>query len=97
MQSRPVIARSPDVAAYLRKYPVGAVFASGEVIEDGTNRFEAVRALVERCQAASRVPLLVGADLKNGCGDVLPGLTALPGPWPWAPLMIRSWPNATGR
>lgn len=76
------IARSPDVAAYLREYPVGAVFAGGEVIEDGTNRFESVRALVESCQAASRVPLLVGADLENGCGDVLPGLTPLP--WPMA-------------
>lgn len=76
------IARSPDVAAYLEKYPVGAVFAGGEVIEDGTNRFEAVRALVDRCQASSRVPLLVGADLENGCGDVLPGLTPLP--WPMA-------------
>ena len=76
------IARSPDVAAYLREYPVGAVFAGGEVIEDGTNCFESVRALVERCQAASRVPLLVGADLENGCGDVLPGLTPLP--WPMA-------------
>lgn len=76
------ISRVSDLSACLGERPVGAIFAGGEVIEDGSNRFEHVREVVQACQQASAVPLLVGADLENGCGDVLPGLTPLP--WPMA-------------
>ncbi|MCC5836041.1 MAG: hypothetical protein JJU20_15040 [Opitutales bacterium] len=71
-----------DIERFIRKYPVGGIFVGGEVIEDGSNSFESVRKSVEECQKASSVPMLVSADLENGCGDVIPGLTSLP--WPMA-------------
>jgi len=71
-----------DIKGFFARHPIGAIFAGGEVIEDGTNRFESVRETVAACQTASSLPLLVSADLENGCGDVIPGLTPLP--WPMA-------------
>lgn len=71
-----------DINRFFAEYPIGAIFAGGEVIEDGTNRLQSVRDAVAQCQAASAIPLLVSADLENGCGDVIPGLTPLP--WPMA-------------
>jgi beta-N-acetylhexosaminidase len=69
-----------DLPAFFERNPIGAIFAGGEVIEDGTNRFDHVQQAVAACQQASRIPLLVAADLENGGGDVIPGLTALPSP-----------------
>lgn len=93
------VGRDKDLDAFFREYPVGGVFAGGEVIEDGTNSFEHVRDTVAACQAACKVPLLVSADLENGCGDVMPGLTPLP--WPMAlgaagdPALARKYAEAT--
>ncbi len=69
-----------DLAAFFEANPVGGIFAGGEVIEDGSNRFEHVRETVDACQQASPYPLLVSADLENGGGDIIPGLTPLPFP-----------------
>lgn len=69
-----------DLESFWQQYPVGGIFGGGEVISDGTNRFEHVAASAKRCQELSKVPLFVAADLENGCGDVIPGLTPLP--WP---------------
>lgn len=71
-----------DLETFFQNNPVGAIFAGGEVIEDGSNQFDHVRRAVAACQEASRIPLLVAADLENGGGDVIPGLTPLP--WPMA-------------
>lgn len=83
-----------SIPDFFAKYPVGAIFAGGEVIEDGSNRFERVREIVAECQASSALPLLVSADLENGCGDVIPGLTPLP--WPMA-LGASEDPDLAGR
>src|SRR5690606_18107513 len=65
---------------FLEKYPIGAVFVGGEVIEDGSNKLDWVQKRVEQLRRFSRVPLLISADLENGGGDVIPGLTPLPAP-----------------
>jgi len=65
---------------FLERYPIGAIFVGGEVIEDGSNHFDWVRERVEQIRRFSRVPILVSADLENGGGDVIPGLTPLPYP-----------------
>lgn len=65
---------------FLELYPVGGIFVGGEVIEDGSNTFEWIRERVAQVARYSRYPLLVSADLENGGGDVIPGLTPLPFP-----------------
>jgi len=69
-----------DLAAFLEQYPIGGVFVGGEVIEDGSNRLDWVQERVARIREATQIPLLVSADLENGGGDVIPGLTPLPYP-----------------
>lgn len=71
-----------DIETFIKRYPVGGIFVGGEVIEDGSNGLDSVKASVDACQNASKIPMLVSADLENGCGDVIPGLTPLP--WPMA-------------
>ncbi len=66
--------------AFLSRYPVGGFFVGGEVIKDGTNQLEYIAEQIEALQRASRIPLLIAADLENGGGDVIPGLTPLPFP-----------------
>ncbi len=78
--SRDIPVSPGEVEALFDRYPVGAIFAGGEVIEDGSNSLAFVREQVERCRRASPIPLLVSADLENGGGDVIPGLTPLPFP-----------------
>lgn len=69
-----------ETAAFLEQYPVGGIFVGGEVIEDGRNELGWVRDRVIQVKAHAHVPLLVSADLENGGGDVIPGLTPLPYP-----------------
>ena len=66
--------------AFLERYPIGSIFMGGEVIEDGSNEASWVRGRAEQVRERSRIPLLVAADLENGVGDVIPGLTPLPFP-----------------
>jgi len=69
-----------ELERFLEKYPVGGVFVGGEVIEDGSNRLEWVQDRVSQLRKYSKFPLLISADLENGGGDVIPGLTPLPFP-----------------
>lgn len=66
--------------AFLAEYPIGGIFVGGEVIEDGLNELGWVQNRVEQIQSKLAIPLLVSADLENGAGDVIPGLTPLPYP-----------------
>ncbi|MCH6255004.1 hypothetical protein MLD52_00485 [Puniceicoccaceae bacterium K14] len=65
---------------FMERFPVGGFFVGGEVIADGSNSYGFVAEIVADLKACSRIPLLIAADLENGCGDVLPGLTPLPFP-----------------
>lgn len=65
---------------FLNRYPIGGIFVGGEVIEDGSNKLEWIQERVAQVRRFSKVPLLVSADLENGGGDVIPGLTPLPFP-----------------
>lgn len=62
------------VENYLKKYPLGGVFL------DGAGTIEQQVALINRLQAASKVPLLVGQDLEFG-----PAMRLIDGMhWPFA-------------
>jgi|TARA_B110000908_G_scaffold172777_1_gene243119 beta-N-acetylhexosaminidase len=69
-----------ELKAFLVQYPIGGIFVGGEVIVDGHNELGWVQDRVEQIQTNLSIPLLVSADLENGAGDVIPGLTPLPYP-----------------
>jgi beta-N-acetylhexosaminidase len=63
--------------AFFEKYPIGGIFVGGEVIKDPEHAAEEVRAVVDKLQAASTVPLFVTGDFEWGVGQNVTGLTQL--------------------
>ncbi len=63
--------------AFFERYPIGGIFVGGEVIKDPEHAAEEVKALVDKLQAASSVPLFVTGDFEWGVGQNVTGLTQL--------------------
>ncbi len=60
-----------DLIATLKKIPCGGLFVWGNTAKEHQSR-------LARLQAASRVPIVVSADLENGAGHAVLGMTAFP-------------------
>ncbi len=62
----------------LEQYPVGGFFIGTEVISEKRCKEEHYIDLVKSYNNASKVPLIITADLENGCGFMTERLTDLP-------------------
>ncbi len=73
------INRLPDPAAWLRQYPVGAVFVGAEIIQADCDHTDAIRRTVTGLRAAAGpVPILFSGDFEHGVGSEVSGLTRFP-------------------
>ncbi len=66
-----------DVAAYLKKFPVGGVFDGGSVINDVGPNANQIGGRITRLRKASRLPLIVAGDMECGAGANVAGLTRI--------------------
>lgn len=60
-----------ELVALVKAIPFGGLFVWGNTVEEHRSR-------LARLQAASRVPIVVSADLENGAGHAVLGMTAFP-------------------
>jgi beta-N-acetylhexosaminidase len=66
-----------QLAAYLKKYPIGGVFDGGEVIHDTGPVSAEIEGRIERLRKASKVPLIICGDMECGAGANAVGLTRI--------------------
>lgn len=69
---------SGDLNGYLARYPVGSLFAGKEIIGGAEADADMMRQVLNKCQAASAIPISVAGDLENGAGGAIRGLTEFP-------------------
>lgn len=70
--------RQPDLAKWLKKYPVGSVFVGAEIIQADLDSTAKIRDSVTAVNAASQTPVLFCGDFEHGVGSEVSGLTRLP-------------------
>ncbi len=70
--------KQPDLAGWLKKYPVGSVFVGAEIIQTDLDHTAKIRDSVTAVNAAARTPVLFCGDFEHGVGSEVSGLTRLP-------------------
>jgi len=66
-----------ELAAYLKKYPIGGVFEGGQVIHENGTAVQEVENRIARLRKASTLPLIVCGDMESGAGANVQGLTRI--------------------
>ena len=63
---------------YFEDYPLGSLYTGGEIIKGAGSSRDIIRASMDICQRASKIPLLVAGDLEHGAGAAVKGMTQFP-------------------
>jgi beta-N-acetylhexosaminidase len=77
MSASEVVANKSDeqLAAYLKKYPVGGMYDGEEVIHFGAMPISQIADRIKRVRKASSIPLLICGDMEAGAGANAVGFT----------------------
>ncbi|MDF2925181.1 MAG: hypothetical protein K0R57_4095 [Paenibacillaceae bacterium] len=67
-----------SLEAFLEKYPVGGLFVGAEIIRSVQASSIELTEMIRRYQQASKIPLLIAADVESGAGGIVSDLTLLP-------------------